>query len=106
MTLKSNDPIDFAVMTGLRVKVQDDALRPAFCKGDVAVVNLETKNLETGMAVLVELPDQTRVLRWFLRKLEHGGLRLYTSNPPKGQSSFQVVPAGSRIIGMVLDIDS
>jgi hypothetical protein len=91
--------------TALRVQIADGSMEPDFPCGLVAIVIPDPLRLEPGVAVCVELPDGAQVIRWFIRSLEYGSF-LLAANPFLCKSRLWITPRNSRVIGVVLDLES
>jgi hypothetical protein len=103
MTAESNGTTVLDTLAGIRFQIHDDSMRPDFCIGDAATICRQTTGIQPAMAVLVEHPDGTRILGWFVQFLQQDSLLLLIPNPPKGQFKFQSAPKGSRVIGTVIE---
>jgi hypothetical protein len=91
--------------TAIKVQIFDGLMEPDFPCGQVAIVMPDPLWLEPGVAVCVELPDGAQVIRWFIRSFEHGSF-LLASNPFLCKPRLLITPRNSRLIGVVLDLES
>jgi hypothetical protein len=91
--------------TALKVQIFDGLMEPDFPCGQVAIVVSNPLLIEPGMAVCVELPDNAQVIRWFIGLLEDGRL-LLAVNPFSGQPRLQITQRNSRVIGVVINVES
>jgi hypothetical protein len=91
--------------TAIKVQIFDGLMEPDFPCGQVAIVVANPRLIEPGVAVCVELPDGSRVIRWFIRSLGHGSF-LLAANPVLYKPRLWITPRNSRVIGVVLDLES
>jgi hypothetical protein len=91
--------------TVIKVQIPDGSMEPDFPCGWIALIGPSPSLIVPGSAVCVELPDGVRVIRWFIRSLGNGSF-LLAANPFLGQPRLSMIPKNSRVVGLVIDVES
>ena len=99
------DSFQAEVFTAIKVYIADGSMEPDFPFGWIALIGPSPSLIVPGSAVCVELPNGVRVIRWFIRSLGNGSF-LLAANPFLGQPRLSMTPKNSRVIGLVIDVES
>jgi hypothetical protein len=89
---------------GVAVRVPDATMEPALPFGWWASVIPGDERIPRGAMVLIETPSHQTLLRYFVVQDHEGRLLLLCSNPSRLESRLRWYPRGSRIVGMVVEI--
>jgi hypothetical protein len=100
--LEFND--DKMRVRGVAVRVPDATMEPALPFGWWASVVPGGERIPRGAMVLIETPSHQTLLRYFVAQDHDERLLLLCSNPLRLESRLRWYPRGSRIVGVVVEI--
>jgi SOS-response transcriptional repressor LexA len=91
---------------GYIVRIRDDSMQPTLpCGWFAYVVPVVSENdIHPGDAVLVDLPEGTTVLSFFVARDQTGKLLLMTPNGPRLERRLSWSPPGLRLVGIVVAV--
>ncbi|NJK45862.1 MAG: hypothetical protein HC933_17770 [Pleurocapsa sp. SU_196_0] len=89
---------------GVAIRVPDVTMEPVLPFGWWASVVPGDERIPRGAVVLIETPRHPTLLRYLVARDRDGRLLLLCSNPSRLESRLRWYPRGSRIVGVVVEI--